>query len=94
MDSIYQFYIRKCFRNKRIAVYVFLVDNWQKKKKLGILGMPRYIASGSHEFKSTKYRFLVIDRYGKDLWKIFEENNKQFPEHTVYKLALQIVRQL
>ncbi|XP_050464870.1 serine/threonine-protein kinase VRK1-like isoform X2 [Cataglyphis hispanica] len=53
--------------------------------------MPKYIASGSHEFKNTKYRFLVINRYGKDLWKIFEENNRQFPEHIVYKLALQII---
>ncbi|KAH0955417.1 hypothetical protein HN011_006589 [Eciton burchellii] len=77
------FYMRNCKPNE--------IDNWQKKKKLSTLGMPRYIASGSHEFKSTKYRFLVIDRYGKDLWKIFEENNKQFPEHTVYKLALQII---
>lgn len=54
--------------------------------------MPKYIGSGSHEYNNTKYRFLVIDRYGTDLWKIFEANNKQFPEHTVYKLALQIVR--
>lgn len=74
--------------------HVFLVDSWQKKKKLAVLGMPRYIASGSHEYKNTKYRFLVINRFGKDLWKIFEENNRQFPEHIVYKLALQIVRQL
>lgn len=56
--------------------------------------MPKYIASGSHEYKNIKYRFLVINRYGKDLWKIFEENNKHFPEYIVYKLALQIVRQL
>lgn len=56
--------------------------------------MPKYIASGSHEYKNNKYRFLVIDRYGKDLWKVFEENKKQFPEHLVYKLALQIVRLL
>jgi len=56
--------------------------------------MPKYIASGSHEYKNIKYRFLVINRYGKDLWKVFEENNKHFAEHIVYKLALQIVRQL
>lgn len=56
--------------------------------------MPKYVASGSHEYKNAKYRFLVIDRYGTDLWKIFEENDKRFSEHTVYKLALQIVRQL
>ncbi|XP_071641593.1 serine/threonine-protein kinase VRK1 isoform X1 [Temnothorax longispinosus] len=77
------FYMRNCKSDEIVS--------WQKKKKLAALGIPRYVASGSHEYKNTKYRFLVIDRYGKDLWKIFEENNKQFPEHVVYKLALQII---
>ncbi|XP_072755699.1 serine/threonine-protein kinase VRK1 [Anoplolepis gracilipes] len=77
------FYMRNCKPDE--------IDSWQRKKKLPALGMPKYIASGSHEYKNTKYRFLVINRYGKDLWKIFEENNRQFPEHIVYKLALQIV---
>ncbi|XP_011872507.1 PREDICTED: serine/threonine-protein kinase VRK1-like [Vollenhovia emeryi] len=77
------FYMRNCKPDD--------IDDWQKKKKLAALGVPRYVASGSHEYKNTKYRFLVIDRYGKDLWKIFEENNRQFPEHVVYKLALQII---
>lgn len=53
--------------------------------------MPKYIGSGSHEYKNTKYRFVVMDRYGTDLWKLFEGNNRSFPEHTVYKIALQIV---
>lgn len=69
-----------------------LVDNWRNKKKLPTLGMPRYIGSGSHEYKKTKYRFIVMERYGTDLWKLFEANNRRFPEHTVYKVALQIVR--
>ncbi|KZC06564.1 PREDICTED: serine/threonine-protein kinase VRK1-like [Dufourea novaeangliae] len=70
------------------------IDNWRKKKKLPVLGMPCYIGSGSHEYKNTKYRFVVMDRYGMDLWKLFEENNRRFPEHTVYKVALQIVNVL
>ncbi|XP_054010460.1 serine/threonine-protein kinase VRK1 [Hylaeus anthracinus] len=70
------------------------INSWQKKKKLSALGMPRYIGSGSHEYKNIKYRFVVMDRYGTDLWKLFEENNKQFPEHTVYKIALQIINVL
>ncbi|KAK2574956.1 hypothetical protein KPH14_008719 [Odynerus spinipes] len=70
------------------------IEAWKKKKKLPVLGMPHYVASGSHELNKTKYRFLVIDRYGTDLWKIFEECNKQFPEHTVYKIALQIINVL
>ncbi|KYM97523.1 PREDICTED: serine/threonine-protein kinase VRK1-like [Cyphomyrmex costatus] len=77
------FYMRNCKSEE--------ISSWKNKKKLAALGIPRYVASGSHEYKNTKYRFLVIDRYGKDLWKIFEENNKQFPEHIVYKLSLQII---
>jgi len=77
------FYMRNCKPDE--------IESWQKEKKLPALGIPRYIASGSHEYKNTKYRFLVIDRYGKDLWKIFEENNRRFPEYIVYKLALQII---
>ncbi|KAM0736008.1 Nucleosomal histone kinase 1 [Formica fusca] len=77
------FYMRNCKPDE--------INNWQRNKKLAAFGMPKYIASGSHEYKNTKYRFLVINRYGKDLWKIFEENNRQFPEHIVYKLALQII---
>lgn len=67
------------------------IEAWKKKKKLAILGMPHYVASGSHEYNKIKYRFLVIDRYETDLWKLFEQCNKQFPEHTVYKIALQII---
>ncbi|XP_011169757.1 serine/threonine-protein kinase VRK1 isoform X2 [Solenopsis invicta] len=77
------FYMRNCKPDE--------IATWKLKKKLATLGVPRYVASGSHEYKSTKYRFLVIDRYGKNLWKIFEENDRQFPEHIVYKLALQII---
>lgn len=54
--------------------------------------MPRYVSSGSLEHKSERYRFVVMDRYGTDLWKLFVENNRQFPEHTVYKVAWQVVR--
>ncbi|XP_076234475.1 serine/threonine-protein kinase VRK1 [Calliopsis andreniformis] len=77
------FYMRNCKPDE--------IDSWRKKKKLQALGMPRYIGSGSHEYKNTKYRFVVMDRYGTDLWKLFEENSRRFPEHTVYKIALQIV---
>ena len=33
----------------------------------GALGMPAYRGSGSHTFKGEKYRFLVMDRFGRDL---------------------------
>ncbi|XP_033321100.2 uncharacterized protein LOC117217540 [Megalopta genalis] len=70
------------------------INAWRKKKKLSRLGMPPYLGSGSHEYKNTKYRFIVLERYGVDLWKLFEQNKRQFPEHTVYKVALQIINVL
>ncbi|OAD59340.1 Nucleosomal histone kinase 1 [Eufriesea mexicana] len=70
------------------------INSWRIEKKLPALGMPQYIGSGSHEYKNTKYRFVVMDRYGTDLWKLFESNNRRFPEHTVYKIALQIINVL
>ncbi|XP_017879876.1 serine/threonine-protein kinase VRK1-like [Ceratina calcarata] len=70
------------------------IESWRRKKNLPALGMPKYISSGSHEYKNTKYRFVVMDRYGTDLWKLFEANNRRFPEHTVYKVALQIIHVL
>lgn len=53
--------------------------------------MPLYLGSGSHEFKGEKYRFVVTDHFGMDLWKIFLENNEVFPVSTVFKIAVQIV---
>ncbi|XP_012273530.1 serine/threonine-protein kinase VRK1 [Orussus abietinus] len=67
------------------------IDAWKKKRKLTTLGMPRYVGSGSHEYNNTKYRFVVMDRYGTDLWKLFLENGRRFPEHTVYRIARQII---
>ncbi|XP_076284532.1 serine/threonine-protein kinase VRK1 [Lasioglossum baleicum] len=81
-----QFYMRNGKAND--------IDAWAKKKKLSGLGMPPYLGSGSHEYKNTKYRFVVTERYGIDLWKLFEQNNRRFPEHTVYKVALQILNVL
>lgn len=53
--------------------------------------MPRFLGSGSHECNNTKYRFVVMERYSTDLWKLFLENNRVFPENTVYQIGLQIV---
>ncbi|XP_033216246.1 serine/threonine-protein kinase VRK1 [Belonocnema kinseyi] len=67
------------------------IEAWRKKKKLSFLGMPRFLGSGSHELHSTRYRFVVMERYSTDLWKLFLENHRVFPEHTVYQVALQII---
>lgn len=74
-----------------ILLRFFLVQSWCTETKLSTLGIPRYLGSGSHEYKGKKYRFLTMDKYGKDLWKIFLENNRKFPIVTVYRIALQLV---
>lgn len=63
------------------------INEWMQKKKLSFLGMPKFIASGSHEHKGTKYRFMVMERFGEDLQKLLDRNNKVFPLKTVYALG-------
>ncbi|KAJ8670481.1 hypothetical protein QAD02_001740 [Eretmocerus hayati] len=70
------------------------INAWKKEKKLANLGMPPFLGSGSHECNGEKYRFVVMERYGTDLWKLFLENSRKFPEHTVYKVAWQIINVL
>ena len=70
---------------------IFLVQNWMESKKLSHLGVPRYIASGSFENAGTKYRFMIIDRFGKDLEKLYLQSKKKFSLPTVFTLGLRIV---
>jgi vaccinia related kinase len=67
------------------------VEEWKKQKKLKSLGMPRYVGSGSHEYNKQKYRFVVMDKYGKDLWSLFIQNKRVFTLPTVLRVGLQIV---
>lgn len=55
------------------------------------MGMPRFVASGQHVRSGESYRFMVMDRFNTDLQKLFETNGKQFPEKTVFTLAIQVV---
>lgn len=56
--------------------------------------MPAFIGSGSHECNGTKYRFVVMERFGRDIWSIFLENGKKFPGSTVFSLGLQMLNVL
>lgn len=62
-----------------------------KSKGLKSLGMPQFYGCGIHTSEGKKFRFLVMERYGKDLWSIFLEQNRQFPPSTVFKIAIQVV---
>ncbi|XP_050295626.1 serine/threonine-protein kinase VRK1-like [Anthonomus grandis grandis] len=67
------------------------INNFKKEKGLKSLGMPVYYGSGSHEYKGEKYRFLVMDKFSTDLYKLYLENHKVFPVDTVFKLGIQIL---
>ncbi|XP_053114985.1 serine/threonine-protein kinase VRK1 isoform X2 [Hemicordylus capensis] len=68
-----------------------LIKKWISSHKLKYLGVPRYWGSGLHQKNGKSYRFMVMDRFGKDLQKIFEERGKPFSLRTVLQLGLRIL---
>ncbi|XP_018590604.1 serine/threonine-protein kinase VRK1 isoform X1 [Scleropages formosus] len=68
-----------------------LIQNWVKTNKLKYLGVPKYWGSGLHEKGGKRYRFMVMDRFGLDLQKIFEERGKVFPRKLVIQLGLRLI---
>lgn len=81
--------ITSCLNFIILTVY-FSVQDFSKKNNLDFLGMPAYISSGSHDYNGNKYRFLVMEKFGADIGKAFQEF-KRFPTATVYQIAIQIV---
>ncbi|NXW00360.1 VRK1 kinase, partial [Fregetta grallaria] len=67
------------------------IQKWTKSHKLKYLGVPRYWGSGLHEKSGNSYRFMIMDRFGRDLQKMYEENAKQFSHKTVLQLGLRIL---
>ena len=67
------------------------VEDFKKAKGLKSFGMPCLRGSGSHVYKNEKYRFLVMDRFGGDLQKIFQTGKKCFSDRVTYNLALKII---
>ncbi|XP_052860833.1 nucleosomal histone kinase 1 [Anopheles cruzii] len=67
------------------------LDDYRKRHKLKHLGVPHFLGSGSQEIDGTKYRFLVIPRYGESLQSVYLRNGKMIPVHTVYRIALQMI---
>ena len=53
--------------------------------------MPVHCGSGSHTFKGDKYRFLIMERFGKDLQKIFQTGKKKFPPKAAYTIAIKVL---
>ncbi|XP_071601750.1 serine/threonine-protein kinase VRK1 isoform X3 [Heliangelus exortis] len=70
---------------------LYLVLKWTKSHKQKYLGVPRFWGSGLHEKNGNSYRFMIMDRFGRDLQKMFEENAKRFSHKTVLQLGLRIL---
>ena len=69
-----------------------LVREWMSSHKVKSLGVPRYIATGHHDQDGSQCRFMVMERFGSDLQKLFEQAGKRFPTATVFLLGLKLVR--
>ncbi|RZC38781.1 serine/threonine-protein kinase VRK1, partial [Asbolus verrucosus] len=67
-----------------------MIEEWKKQKKLNSLGMPHYVASGSHMHKGERYRFLILPRFDKDLEKILQDK-KMLNLKTVFTISSQII---
>ncbi|KAM5129224.1 serine/threonine-protein kinase VRK1 isoform 2-T2 [Mantella aurantiaca] len=68
-----------------------MIQQYINLQKLEYLGVPRYWGSGLHEKSGNSYRFMVMDRFGKDLQKIFDDCGKRFPHKTVLQLGLRLI---
>uniref|UniRef100_A0A7P0T9B1 VRK serine/threonine kinase 1 n=1 Tax=Homo sapiens TaxID=9606 RepID=A0A7P0T9B1_HUMAN len=67
------------------------IQKWIRTRKLKYLGVPKYWGSGLHDKNGKSYRFMIMDRFGSDLQKIYEANAKRFSRKTVLQLSLRIV---
>ncbi|KFB40766.1 AGAP001933-PA-like protein [Anopheles sinensis] len=67
------------------------IERFRKVRKLKHLGMPHFIASGTHLLNNVKHRFLVIPRYGASLQSLYLRHNKCLPIQTVYRAARQML---
>jgi vaccinia related kinase len=70
------------------------ISSWKTKHSLDYLAVPRYVASGNHQHKSMKYRFMIMDRFGEDVEKKFCQCDRKFEVKTVCTLALRLLEAL
>lgn len=71
--------------------FLLLVKSWCQSRRLKHLGVPMFLGSGLHEHESSKLRFLVLERFGKDVDELFLNSKRRFDVTTVLMLGLRIV---
>jgi vaccinia related kinase len=61
-----------------------------QEKKLSHINLPLFLGNGSLQVQDVKHRFIVTNKFGKDLWSLFK-THKKFPFGTVLNIAKQTV---
>jgi vaccinia related kinase len=68
-----------------------LVQEYLDKKKLSHINLPLFLGNGSLQVQDVKHRFIVTNKFGRDLWSLFK-THKKFPFGTVLNIAKQTVK--
>lgn len=67
------------------------IQKWIRDKRLDFLGIPTYWGSGLAEYNDLRYRFMAMDRLGRDLQKVCDGNGGGFKPNTVLLLGHRLV---
>ncbi|NWQ89234.1 VRK2 kinase, partial [Burhinus bistriatus] len=67
------------------------IRKWMNLKKIRCLGIPVFWGSGLAEYKGKSYRFMVMERLGEDLQRIFEDSGSRFKKETVLQLGARML---
>ncbi|NWU98643.1 VRK2 kinase, partial [Upupa epops] len=67
------------------------IRKWMNLKKIRCLGIPMFWGSGLADYKGKSYRFMVMERLGEDLQRIFEDCGGRFKKETVLQLGARML---
>ncbi|XP_040524710.1 serine/threonine-protein kinase VRK2 isoform X2 [Gallus gallus] len=67
------------------------IRKWMNLKKIRCLGIPVFWGSGLAEHKGKSYRFMVMERLGEDLQRIFKDCGSRFKKETVLQLGARML---
>ncbi|XP_009317862.1 PREDICTED: serine/threonine-protein kinase VRK2 [Pygoscelis adeliae] len=67
------------------------IRKWMNLKKIKCLGIPVFWGSGLAEYKGKSYRFMVMERLGEDLQRIFADCGSRFKKETVLQLGARML---
>ncbi|QDJ95124.1 Ser-Thr protein kinase [Hypsugopox virus] len=71
-----------------------IITKWILYNKVCYLGVPRCYGFGFYNKNNITYRFIVIDRFGCDLYSILKYNNFTLPKITVLRIGTRILNVL